>query len=437
LIYEAFSFLLLSQWWEKWWEIYLKTLHPNYEQVLPVLKSIRMANTLKVLFWLHKTKTNKHGLAPLIIRISYNKVKSEKSTGFYLPPSDWNISRQKVKGEKAIAKQVNSWIDFANAKLGDLFREAMQKQEVHLPTLLNHLFAKPVDDPTLLETIIEHNVSMLERVGNDYSHSTYEKYVFTYNKVQSFIQHYYKRKDLYLRDLTTKFIMEFDHYLRVVDKNQHNTAVKYCINLKKVINLAVLQGKIANSPFNNFKTIYKDTPQVYLEGHEVQLIEKARLCKNNLLLTRDLFLFQCFTGLAYADLINLKITDITLDAQNRSWIVKPRQKSGIVSTIPLLGPAQSLIQKYSAGNISTGTIFPYYSIQKYNQYLGEIGDLIGLKKKLSSHAGRRTFGNIALSRGVSINVISKILGHSNTIITQRIYAITTQKIISSEIIKWE
>jgi integrase len=152
------------------------------------------------------------------------------------------------------------------------------------------------------------------------------------------------------------------------------------LNLKKVINLAVLEGKMAVNPFKNYKTVYKDTPQVYLEGHEVTLIEKARLCKNNHLLVRDLFVFQCFTGVAYTDLINLKFADITVDGQQRSWIIKPRQKSGITSTIPLLPPALELIHKYNFIKKSTGVIFPHYSIQKYNQYLGEIGDLIGLKK---------------------------------------------------------
>lgn len=395
-----------------------------------------MANALRILYWLHKAKTNKQGLAPLIIRISYNKSRAEKATGHYVNPKDWNSSKQRVKGEKETALQVNSWLDFSTARLGDLFRDALQKQEVHLPRLLNLLFSKPVEDPTLLKTLQEHNDAMLERVGHDYTHSTYEKYVFSYNKVQAFILHQYKKQDIYLSDLTTRFILEFDHYLRAIDKNKHNTAVKYCLNLKKVINLAVLQGKLNSSPFKNYKTVYKDTPQVYLEGHEVQLIENARLHKQNHLLTRDLFMFQCYTGLAYTDMVNLKINDITVDAQNRSWIIKPRQKSGITSTIPLLSSAENLIHRYTIVKSNTGSIFPHYSIQKYNQYLGEIGDLIGLKKKLSSHVGRRTFGNLALSKGISINVISKILGHSNTLITQRIYAITTQKIITTEMIKW-
>jgi integrase len=395
-----------------------------------------MANTLSVLFWLHKAKTNREGRSPLIIRLTYKKFRAEKATGFYVSVKDWNAHKQRVKGDRSSAQQINSWIDFASVRVGDLFRTSIHRNDIHLPTLLNQLFSKPVDDPTLLSTIEEHNLYMMERVGNDFTQSTYEKYVFTYNKVQAFIQHKYGKRDVYLRDLSVRFIMDFDHYLRAVEKNQHNTAVKYCLNLKKVINLAVLQGKMSSNPFIKYRTSYKDTPQVYLEAHEVQLIEQARLIKRNLLLTRDLFLFQCYTGLSYTDLTTLKSTEITVDFQGRSWIIKPRQKTGVISTIPLLPAAIQILQKHTVVMDHSVNLFPHYSIQKYNQYLGEIGDLIGIKKKLSSHVGRRTFGNLALSKGISINVISKILGHSSTLITQRIYAITTQSIIDHEISKW-
>lgn len=396
-----------------------------------------MANTLKITLWVHKSKVNKAGLCPLIIRISYLKSKAERSTGFYINPSDWSTPRQLVRGKNDAAEKVNNWIKQATAQLSDYFREAVQKKQVHLPTLLNRLFTPPVDEPTLLQSILDHNAAFRERVGTDFSHSTYEKYVFTYKKVKAFIEHHYKRKDVLLRDLDTKFIIEFDHYLRVEDNNQHNTAVKYCLNLKKVINLCVLSGLIAANPFTNYKTVYKDTQQIYLEETEIRRIENARYFKSNHLLTRDLFLFQCYTGLAYTDLITLKNADIITDIDNRQWIIKRRQKSGITCTIPLLPRALEILGKYKNVKHSKAGIFPYYSIQKYNVYLTELGDLIGIEKKLSSHVGRRTFGNLALSRGISLNVISKILGHSNTIITQRIYAITTQNIISNEIGKWK
>jgi len=278
---------------------------------------------------------------------------------------------------------------------------------------------------------------MKNRVGKDFSFSTYEKYVFTYNKVKAFIENSLKKKDILLRDLEVKFIMDFDNYLRVNDNNQHNTAVKYCINLKRIINVLLLQGKLKINPFKNYKTVYRDILQVYLEQLELAAVANVQLAKPNHLLVRDLFLFQCYTGLAYTDMVNLTVSDITVDALGRKWIIKPRQKSGIVSTIPLMPQSLELISKYTLYRENNKSLFPFYSIQKYNQYIGEIGNIAGVKKKLSSHVGRRTFGNVALSKGVSLNVISKILGHSNTIITQRIYAITTQNIITGEIEKWK
>ncbi len=112
---------------------------------------------------------------------------------------------------------------------------------------------------------------------------------------------------------------------------------------------------------------------------------------------------------------------------------KKEAKTGVVCNIPLLPKALEILEKYNP----QGILLPHYSIQKYNQYIGEVGELAGVQKNVSSHVGRRTFGNLALSKGVSLNVISKILGHANTIITQRIYAITTQNIISQEIEKWK
>ena len=307
---------------------------------------------------------------------------------------------------------------------------------MHLPSIIERLFATAKEEPTLLKKIEEHNQQLLARVNKDVAFSTYEKYVFTYNKVKAFIEYSSKKKDILLRDVTSRFIMDFDHYLMVHDNNQHNTAVKYCINLKRILNVAVLQGIMVKSPCNDYKTVYKDTPQIYLSGEEVALIENADLVKANYLLVRDLFIFQCNTGLAYTDMVSLKSTDISTDGNGRQWIVKARQKTGIVSTIPLLPKAIEIIDKYKASQIERSFLLPHYSIQKYNKYIGEVGDIAKIHKKLSSHVGRRIFGNIALSKGISLNVISKILGHSSTLITQRIYAITTQNIISKEIDKW-
>lgn len=198
-----------------------------------------------------------------------------------------------------------------------------------------------------------------------------------------------------------------------------------------------MHGLIPTNPLSAYKTVYQDTEQIYLTEQEVLAIEQVSLTKHHHILVRDLFLFQCYSGLAYTDLTSFTPHNIMLDQGGTYWLIKSQAKIRIISNIPLLPIALQILHKYQHQVVKGQSFFPSYSIQKYNKYIGEIGVCSGLHKKLSSHVGRRTFGNLGLSKGLSLNVISKILGHSNTIITQRIYAITNQNIIKQEMRKRE
>ena len=253
-----------------------------------------MANTIKVLLWLRRTKTNKEGLAPLMLRLSFKNNQIDKASGYYVNPNDWNASKQRLKGNKNAAIQINEWINETLVKISDIFKEEHKKnQSIHLPFIMDRLFAKTNQELSLLNLILEHNQQLKARVNKGCAYSTYEKYVFTYNKVKAFIESHLKKKDILLRELNTQFIMDFDHYLRTNDNNQHNTVVKYCINLKRIINVAVLKGLLIINPLNAHQIVYKDTPQVYLDEMEVIAIEQLDLIIPRLLLVRDLFLFQC------------------------------------------------------------------------------------------------------------------------------------------------
>lgn len=397
-----------------------------------------MANTVKMYFWVRKSQLNKLGEGPLMMRLSFQGKRVDRSSGYYISPSSWDSIKQFVKGAKQNAQEINSWISIQKGKLSmKLNQIASTKESIFLPEILDTLFFTYKEEPSLLNIIKAHNKNLKERLNIDYRYSTYEKYVFTYDKVKAFIEVVYKKSDVFLKDLTVKFIMDFDHYLRVKDKNQHNTAVKYCLNLKRIINVAVLQNLLPKNPFTGYKTVYKNIPQTYLDEKEVNKLEQIPLVLPAHILVRDLFIFQCYTGLAYTDLISLLKDEIYTDHLGKEWILKRRQKTGIPCTIPLLPKAKAILIKYDKDPSSRKAVFNSYSIQKYNQYIGEVGQLAKLNNKLSSHVGRRTFGNIALRKGISLNVISKILGHANTIITQKVYAITTQQLIASEISKWK
>lgn len=193
-----------------------------------------MANTIKVLFWLHKSKTNAIGAAPLTFRLTYQNRRTERATGFYLTLKNWHAGKQKVKTTDIMSVEINNCMNTVKGKIIALSRE---EEEIHLPSILSKVFSTGKDEPTFLETFREHNKRLKERVGNDYTYSTYEKYVFTLSKVETFITTVLYQKEVYLKDLKTEFIIDFDHYLRAKELNQHNTAVKYYLNLKKVINV--------------------------------------------------------------------------------------------------------------------------------------------------------------------------------------------------------
>ena len=202
-----------------------------------------MANKIKVLFWLRRNKINKEGLMPLMLRLSFQNRRADKATGYYVNPNDWNGSKQRLKSKTETAKQVNEWIDETMVKIADGFREEIKgNNTVHLPSLMDGLFADAKEEPSLLKLIIEHNNQIKARVNKGFSFSTYEKYVFTYDKVKAFIQKHLKKPDILLRDINTKFIMDFDQYLRTHDSNQHNTAVKWITQRYKYF--STMQNKV-------------------------------------------------------------------------------------------------------------------------------------------------------------------------------------------------
>lgn len=286
---------------------------------------------------------------------------------------------------------------------------------------------------SLLALIEKHNAMLQKRIDIDYTFSTFQKYDILYKKVSSYIQHQYGMKDILLKDIKHSFAVGFDLYLRGHDLNKHNTVVKYIINLKKVFNQAVFDELIPKNPIATFKATYKDVDRFYLSLSEIQLIESQKFKAERLERTKNLFIFQCYTGLAYSDMSLLTENHISLGIDDQRWIFMRRKKTNIRCAIPILPKASLVLLKYKShpGNY----LLPCYAIQKYNEYLHEIAKECKINKPLTSHVGRRTFATtIALANGVSIETVSKILGHTSTKITQQ-YAVVTDHKISIEMNK--
>lgn len=392
-----------------------------------------MNTTIRILFWLSAGRVNKKGQSSLMLRVTHNKERKQIATGFMVPADKWDNQKTKVKGNDEYATHVNTYIRNTSNRLLEIFNELSKKGDVHLERLYNIYIGKDEDNMTLMQLVNYHNEQMRLRLGVDYAIATLKKYEVTKNKLLRFLKSE-DIKDIRLKDLTRKFIADFDIYMKLKEGNDQNTTTKHCKNLKTMTNLAVFNGWLERTPFDGYKTPYKIKEKVFLSIDELKLLEDKHFKINRLELVKDLFLFQCFTGLAFADMEKLVGKDITVGIDGNKWIITYRRKTDVRSAIPLLPTAIGVIEKYNPEYSSKldEKLLPVYTNQKFNSYLQEIAEIVGINKTLTSHVGRRTFATtVALANGVSIETISKILGHSSTKITHQ-YAVVTDLRISEE-----
>lgn len=389
-----------------------------------------MANNVSILFWIKANRINKRGAAPLMLRISFNNQRKEFSTGFSLEPSKWDNSKYRVKAKTQEANQINQYIDEAKAKILSIFRDMVLDEDISLDRLIDRFLGKDEQTLTLRQLVKYHNENFKSRVGVDFAFSTFEKYEITAKRIESFLLEHYKKPDFRLKDLNNRFITDFDYYLKTVHKNDHNTTTKYCKNLKKILNVAVTNNWIEANPFNGYKCSYKEVDRIYLSKSELEIIEGKNFKLQRLQIAKDMFLFQCYTGLSFCDMAKLNKEDISNGIDSNQWILIRRKKTDTRSAIPLLPQALRIIDKYkdNEGN----KLLPCTCIQKFNSYLHELAELCGINKNLTSHVGRRTFATtIALANGIGLETISKVLGHSSTKVTQ-LYAVVTDLKLSED-----
>ena len=284
---------------------------------------------------------------------------------------------------------------------------------------------------TLLDLFQKHNEDVLKLVGISKSTGTYQKYERTRWHLENFLLLKYQLKDISLKEIKPIFIWDFEIYLMTNGKCQTNTTAKFMQYFKRIILLARNNGLIAIDPFANYKTHLTKVDRGYLTQVNVEKILKKEFVIKRLELVRDIFIFSCFTGLSYIDVKNLTNKEIRTSFDNNLWIMTKRQKTKVDSNILLLDVPKMILEKYKGKSVNDH-VLPILSNQKMNAYLKEIGDLCEIDKELTFHLARHTFATtITLAKGVPIETVSKMLGHTN-IRTTQIYARITDSKISND-----
>ena len=391
-------------------------------------------SSFAILFFIRESRVRKDGTASIEIVLTVNGERCAFSTGKRVKSCNWDKTKQQVKGKDEEAQSLNNYLKAIKAKLYQKEAELLDRGFIITAELLRDAYFDKVEslkEKTLFEVFEEHNREQEKLVGNGVSKATYWISVYTVRLLKEFVQQKYKREDLYLRELNLNFIQSFHTFLRIDKGMAQNSSTKHLKLLKKIVNLAVANSYMVTNPFITYKIEREPVEIDFLDEEELRKIINFDTPLPRLERAKDMFLFGCFTGLSYIDIKTLAPEHFEKDNTGRIWIKKRRVKTGVLSRIPLLPIAKLILDKYKGGE----KLLPIQDPADINKYLKDIAILCDIKKRITFHTSRHTFAStVTLANNISLEVVSKMLGHTNTRMTNH-YAKLIDKCIGEQMDK--
>ncbi len=391
-----------------------------------------MENSFNLLFYIKRIKADSEGKANIYFRITVNGRRSELSIKRKIDILKWNTQAGKAKGFSEEAQKINTFIDIIQNKIYKIHQNFIENNIPYsAEKIRDHYLGKDEAQKMLLEIFEEHNKQVEKLIGKDFAAGTAERYKTAKMHVEDYIKKDYKLNDIPIKKVDHKFITGFEYYLKTVRNCSHNTSVKYITNFKKIVRIAYSNDWITKDPFFNWKGRLKIVDREFLTEEEIQTMVKKELHTVRLDQVKDIFIFCCFTGLAYADVKKLSQNNLVIGIDGEKWINIKRTKTDTKSNIPVLPTAEAIIEKYANHpEVTNGNrLLPVLSNQKMNAYLKEISDLCGFTKNLTFHLARHTFATtVTLTNGVPIESVSKMLGHKSLKTTQHYAKILDRKV---------
>ena len=379
-------------------------------------------STFSILFIMQKGKPNAQGNAPIFARITINHQMTHLATHYYLPPDRWLPKEGRTFGRTKEEKEVNAYLDNLRglifAKYNEMF---LAGEQVTARKLKCRLISKDEKAMTLLDLFDDYIKDYSKLVGHTTSKITHDRYVLTRKRLFEYMEAEYKRSDISVNEVNPKFVNGFDIFLRTRYKVSNNYAMKMIQRFRTIYQVAIDNGWANKNPFSSFKLRFENTERGYLTMEELTLLMNKQITSKRLEQIRDVFVFSCFTGLAYCDAQALTAEHIINGPNNRPWIRTHRKKTSTPVDVPLLDVPLQILAKYEATR-KGDRLLPIPANQKCNDYLKEIAAICGIEKRLTFHLARHTFATtVTLTNGVPIESVSKMLGHRSLKTTQ-IYA---------------
>jgi site-specific recombinase XerD len=397
---------------------------------------MQVKNTFNILFWINKAKI-KNGQAPIWARVTVDGIRVEISIKQSINPENWNPEKGQAKGTKEDVRSLNNYIDQVRSQLFACYQKLLSDKRLVTAEAIKNMYLGKDEREHSLMTLIEcHNTELKDSL----EWGTMKNYHTTQKYVRLFLKEKLHTSDIFLSHLNYKFIFDFELFIKAFQPLDHhkpcgqNTVMKHIERLRKMINLAIRNEWLLRDPFAKFKSSFIKTSREFLTPGELKAIEQKQFSIARLQQVKELFIFSCYTGLSYIDVMNLTPENISIGIDSNLWLNTNRQKTNNAVRVPLLPKALDMIEKYKTHPkaLAEGKLFPNISNQRLNSYLKEIADLCEIDKNLTFHFARHTFATtITLTNEVPIETVSKLLGHSS-IRTTQIYAKVVEKKVQED-----
>lgn len=383
----------------------------------------------KVLLYLKKNSPDKSGKAPVMGRITVGRTMAQFSLKFSCAPTLWDARASRLAGKSREAVETNAKLDKLLLSIHEAYNALVERNRPFDATAVKDLFQGSMDSQmTLLALLGRYMDGLRARIGIDCARTTLSNYVYTHRSLGKFIQKKFRSKDIAFGGLNEQFIREYQDFVLGELGYSMDTVRHYLAVLKKMCKIAFKEGLSEKFHFAHYKLPkQKETTPKALSRESFEKIRDLALPENRRShrLTKDLFLFACYTGTSYADVVRITGENLFTDEEGSLWLKYARKKTNYRARVKLLPEAIALIEKYRDQN--RNTLFPVQSQQMVKANMQGLRIMAGIKEPVTYHAGRHSFASlITLEEGVPIETISRMLGHSN-IKTTQVYARVTPK----------
>lgn len=389
-----------------------------------------MRSTFKVLFYLKKNELKPDGKAPVMGRITVNGTIAQFSCKLNVEPSLWDTKANRASGKSIEAQKINRKLDNIRTQIGKQYQRISDKDNfVSAEKIKNGYLGFGDEYRTLLSIADEFYEQYAKRVGKDRTEGSYEQLLINRKRMELFLRDRYNLSDTPIKEIEPSFMEDYYTYLLEERKLAGSTLLTAITKLKQIMLIAQRKGYVQVNPFAGFRFKAQTRDRGYLTEEELNHFMTVELNRYKQRQMRDIFVFCCFTGLAYSDVKKLTFDDIQTSFDGELWLIAKRKKTNTTFYVKLLPVAKELIEQYRKV-AKNRFVFPVPNDgDNMNRTLRRIAKQAGITKWISSHMARHTMATtVCLSQGVPIETVSQMLGHTSIHTTQIYAKITNEKI---------